>query len=273
MTGPTEFYPGTEPSLVTPSAAMDAGRRPSVRPVVVVTFHRAMYTLLRTLSPPLSGRKQSLGGGIVCSPVGRRYTLLLCPVGASGTVLALENAIELGARTIVFLGWCGSLSPGCPMAHVVVPTSAVREEGTSYHYLAPERRPEASSHLTSSIVARLDDDGIPHRTGTVWSTDAPYRETGTKVKRYAAAGVLAVDMETSAILALAEYHQLEAAGALIVSDELSGGAWNPGWRKHPAFKRRLVALSRSILRCCNHLPSREDILSNRKSKIENRKSQ
>ena len=144
------------------------------------------------------------------------------------------------------------------MAHVVVPTSAVREEGTSYHYLPPDRQPEACPHLTGSIVASLECDEIPHHTGTVWSTDAPYRETGTKVTRYAAEGILAVDMETSAILALAEYHKLEAAGALIVSDELFGGAWNPGWRKHSAFKRRLVALSRSMLRCCSHLPSRED---------------
>jgi uridine phosphorylase len=254
VTGPREFFEVDAPSLVTPSAAMAAGKKqPRVRPVVLVTFHGAMFSLLRTLSSPLALRKRAAGGAVLCNPPGRRHTLALCPVGASGTVLALENTIALGGKTLLFLGWCGSLNPACEMTHVVVPTSAVREEGTSHHYLPSSERVRASDHLVEAIVQSLKRGGIAHSTGPVWSTDAPYRETATKVRRYAEEGVLGVDMETSAIFALAAYRKCEAAGALIVSDELFGDSWNPGWQTHSSFKPRLLALARSMLACCHHL--------------------
>ncbi len=237
---------------------MAAGkRRPRVRPVVLSTFHHATFTLLRGLSSPLAVRRTSVGGGLLCNPPGRRYTLVLCPVGASGTVLALENAIALGATTILFVGWCGSLDPSCPMAHVIVPTTAVREEGTSYHYLGADHHAQSSENLTEAVVRVLTRNGLPHTAGPVWSTDAPYRETASKVQRYAEKGVLAVDMETSAILALAAYRECEAAGALIVSDELFGANWNPGWQTHPSFRPRLLALGRAMLACCNHLTTQK----------------
>jgi uridine phosphorylase len=255
---PQEFFAGSDPSMVTPPAAMAAaGRRPSVRPVTLVTFHRAMFTLLRGLSSPLAVRKSSVGGAVLCNPPGRRYTLALCPVGASGTVLALENTLALGAGTILFLGWCGSLNPACAMTHIVVPTSAVREEGTSYHYLPADQEVRASERLIEPIVQNLSRAGIAHSTGRVWSTDAPYRETSAKVNHYAEQGVLGVDMETSAIFALAAYRRCEAAGALIVSDELFARQWNPAWQNHPQFKPRLLSLARSMLACCNHLATHQ----------------
>lgn len=254
MTEPSLFYPGDEESLVTPSGALGSRKKQHrFRPLVVATFHKGMFSLLRMISSPLAWRKWGLAGAEVCNPPRREHTLMLCPVGASGTVLALENAIQLGARHVLFLGWCGSLSESCPIAHVVVPTSAVREEGTSYHYLPPSEQPEASRRLIDPIVTVLRQDGIPHTTGTVWSTDAPYRETPGKVHRYAREGVLAVDMESSAILALAAYRSIEAAGALIVSDELFTESWKPAWRTHPVFRRRLTSLARCMVRCCDRL--------------------
>ncbi len=249
-----QFYAGDEPSLVTPTAAMAAGRkRPRVKPLVLCTFHRAMFALLRGLSSPLAIRKSSVGGAVLCNPPGRGYTVVLCPVGASGTVLALENMISLGATSILFVGWCGSLDPSCPMTHVIVPTTAVREEGTSFHYLPPDEPVHSSKRLTRIILDALARGGIPYSAGCVWSTDAPYRETPTKVRRFSSQQVRAVDMETSAIFALAAFRRCEAGGALIVSDELFHQEWNPGWQKHASFKPRLLALCRSMLDCCNHL--------------------
>jgi uridine phosphorylase len=75
----------------------------------------------------------------------------------------------------------------------------------------------------------------PIHRGTVWSTDAPFRETVGKVGAYQAAGVLAVDMETSALFAVARFRGIRLASLLVVSDELSSLSWRPGF-KDPRFQ-------------------------------------
>lgn len=163
-------------------------------------------------------------------------------VGAPMAVLTAEKLIACGARRLIVAGACGALKPGLAIGDVVLPTHAVSEEGTSRHYPA-HGEIVTSPGLRLKLAAFLDDLGCPSTVGPVWTTDAPYRETRTKVQAYTRQGIVAVDMEYSALLSLAAWRGIECAGIFWVSDELWQESWKSGftsksYRKH---WRHLVA--------------------------------
>ena len=84
-------------------------------------------------------------------------------------------------------------------------------------------------NLSRILTDILDDRGAKYVRGGVWTTDAPFRETREKVAQYSDQGVLAVDMETSAVMTVARFRELRWAGLMVVSDELWGEKWNPGF--------------------------------------------
>jgi uridine phosphorylase len=151
---------------------------------------------------------------------GGRVTTVIGTVGAPATVVALEGAIALGARQILFFGIFGSLQPDLKIGDMVIADGTIREEGTSYHYL-PADAPAVPSTRMLEAARRAADA----RTGLIWTTDAPYRETRTKAARLASDGVLGVEMEVSAVYALAQYRDVEALALLVVSDQLVGEKW------------------------------------------------
>lgn len=150
------------------------------------------------------------------------------PIGAPMAVSACELLIEAGARNLIVAGIAGSLTPDVPIGGIVIPTGALREEGTSYHYLPPEADPLPAADLTEALVAAAAARGITPGLGRVWTTDAIFREMGWKVRQYRAAGILAVEMELAALLALAQVRGVRLAAVLAISDELFH-PWTPGW--------------------------------------------
>jgi uridine phosphorylase len=163
-------------------------------------------------------------------------------IGAPQAVMGMEKLIALGAKDLWVLGWCGSLQPGLRIGHLVIPTSAISEEGTSRHYPVHERKPHTNHALNQILTATLRSRGQLYRVGEVWTTDAPYRETRTKVKTYQEQNVLAVEMEMSALMTVALYRSVRLAALLVVSDELFDFKWHAGFRD-PGFKakRQLAA--------------------------------
>jgi purine-nucleoside phosphorylase len=168
---------------------------------------------------------------------GGEYFSVLGPfLGAPHAVMGMEKIIALGAKRIWSIGWCGSLQPDLKIGDFVIPTGAICEEGTSAHYPIGDRPLSADLDLCGSIDSRLSQEGKKVRRGVVWTTDAPYRETPSKVLAYQSRGVLGVEMEMSALMTLAIYRSVQFAGLLVVSDELSGLTWRPGFRD-PRFRR------------------------------------
>src|SRR5574341_1748998 len=121
-----------------------------------------------------------------------------------------------------------SLQSKAPIGTLIVPTGCVREEGTSPHYVGDEAALAASRRLVQVIGEVGAQEGAKIVAGPVWSIDAPYRETVSKINAYQARGVLGVDMETSAMYALGVVRRVEVCNLLVVSDEL----WHE-WK--PAF--------------------------------------
>ena len=141
----------------------------------------------------------------------------------------MEKLIVLGAKRFWAIGWCGSLQRYLRIGDVVIPTSAVSEEGTSRHYPAGNGPVGTDPDMNKLLIQAARELPVQSLAGAVWSTDAPYRETPDKVRQYSEQGVLAVEMEMSALMQVALFRSVAVAGLLIVSDELFDLRWHTGF--------------------------------------------
>lgn len=159
-------------------------------------------------------------------------------IGAPMAAIALEKTIVLGAEEIVLFGWCGGLSAELAIGDVLIPSSALAGEGTSAHY--PHTLPLApSSPLCERLGSWLGSHGLQARTGKVWSTDAIFREDRRLLgDLHRQEGVVAVDMEFSALCAVAAFRRVKFAAILVVSDHLSGPSWRPGFTSRDFLGRK-----------------------------------
>jgi uridine phosphorylase len=138
---------------------------------------------------------------------GMRFGIIGCAVGASFAVLLAEELFVSGCRFLISLTSAGQI--GAPPEHdgpppyFVVIDRALRDEGTSYHYLAPGEFAEADPALVAGAMRALRDIGLPVYQGAAWTTDAPFRETAAAIERARARNILAVEMEAAALYAFA----------------------------------------------------------------------
>jgi uridine phosphorylase len=114
----------------------------------------------------------------------------------------------------------------------VVPSYAVRDEGTSYHYAPPAREIGADPAVVAVIEDVLRESGAPYRVGKTWTTDAIYRETRGRIARRAAEGCITVEMECAAFIAVARFRGVRFGQILAISDDVSGEVWGPRHADH-----------------------------------------
>ncbi len=166
-------------------------------------------------------------------------------IGAPAVTNQAEELIAWGTRRLVILSLAGGLQPELYPRSIVVCDRALRDEGTSYHYLPPGREVGGSDALASSICGALASDGISASRGATWSTDAPYRETQLEAEQFGREGVMAVDMESAGLYAAAQVRGVEAASVFVIGDSLAGPRWSapPDMRAlHMRLKQVLDAL-------------------------------
>ena len=111
-------------------------------------------------------------------------------------------ASRLRGKSDFGLTSAGRVNPELRIPGIVIATAAVRDEGTSYHYLPAGSVVEGHGSLAEILAAELQRLPLPLTTGTVWTTDAPYRETKSQLAEHAAAGVSAVEMQAASLFAL-----------------------------------------------------------------------
>jgi uridine phosphorylase len=148
-------------------------------------------------------------------------------IGAPAAVAVFEELIALGTRKFISLGTAGTLQKNIRIGDLIVCDRAIRDEGTSHHYLKPSKYARASEDLTLRITDALDSLKQKYRIGTSWTIDAPYRETLAEVRRYQKEGVATVEMEAAALFAVAGYRKVEIGAMFTVSDSLADLEWKP----------------------------------------------
>lgn len=179
--------------------------------------------LLNTLKRKAIKETKNMGYGMFF--LLKDKVILYQSIGAPAAVLSLEGLIASGAKEIILLGFSGSLNPEFQIGSVVSISKAFSEEGTSRHYFPRKRYFKPSDTLKNVVEKIIYSHSLSFLEGSIVSTDAPFRETKSWLKKNQKKRIGLVDMETSAVFALAEFRGVESAALTIVSDEIWSGKW------------------------------------------------
>ena len=236
-----------DPAVISPGAfhtymasrSKVAPQQLSIPPRLMVTFHSNMFHAARRR---IRGRylRWYYGSRLVVGSLrGTKLAVLHSFMGSSPATMMLEELIACGGRQVVEVGLCGGLGPVARAGDIIVADEAFVDEGTSGHYFGNASKFSASERVSEAIKGALADAGLPFEVGGIWTTDAPYRETRAKLREFKRLGAIGVNMETSALLAVADYRGIEVGSIQVVSDVLDKKDWKP------AFHEKIVS-ERSI---------------------------
>lgn len=180
----------------------------------------------------------------VVEHLGKRIAVFNPGVGAPAAAGSLEDIIALGATKIIGCGGAGIVKQGFDVGHIIVPTGAVRDEGTSHHYQPVEVAVVPHPLAVDAIDAELSDAGVPHDKGLTWTTDAIFRETPEKVARRREQGCISVEMEASAMFAVAMFRGAVYGQLLYAGDDVSAQTWDHRhWEKQTSVRERVLELA------------------------------
>ena len=135
---------------------------------------------------------------------GMGFGIIGCAVGASFAVLVAEELFVSGCRLLISVSSAGQIVPAEKPPYFVLIERALRDEGTSYHYLPPSDYSRIEDGLLSMLVDSFSQLTVPVYRGAAWTTDAPFRETAHAIDQARLQGILAVEMEAAALYAFAE---------------------------------------------------------------------
>lgn len=155
----------------------------------------------------------------------KKMGLFLSRVGAPACAAGLEEIIALGAKKVIQFGCCGILNQSIADGKIIIPSSAVRDEGTSYHYVSGSEEISADNLSNEIAVQYLKRTNIPYIVGKVWTTDAIYRETPEAIAERKKQGCIAVEMECSASLAVAKFRNIPIIQFFYGADNLDSDKW------------------------------------------------
>lgn len=147
-------------------------------------------------------------------------------VGAPACAACFEEVVAMGAKKFVLFGSCGVLDDAAVKDRIVVPVSAIRDEGTSYHYAPPSAEIEADADMVRVLERVLKDCGYSYVKGKTWTSDAIYRETLPVIQERRSEGCLTVEMECASMLAVSQYRRIPFIQFLYGADLLGSDSWD-----------------------------------------------
>jgi len=145
--------------------------------------------------------------------------------GSPMTVELAEEFAAMGVKCMILMTWGGMLQPDIKPGDIVVVDKAIRDEGTSYHYLPPAKYIEADMQLANQLMDAIKARGGNCTRGTTWTTDAPYRETLNEIKQYQSEGVKTVEMESAGLFTVGQVRKIPTVSVVVGMDSLSELRW------------------------------------------------
>jgi uridine phosphorylase len=157
---------------------------------------------------------------------GEKLALIQAAVGSPLAAGQIDELTALGIKKFIACGMCGVLKKELAVGNLIIPVAAIRDEGTSYHYVKPAREILANERIVNIIENTLQELKIPFIKAKTWTTDALYRETFLKVAQRKEEGCVTVEMEASAYMAVSQYNNVEFGQILSAGDSLAGVKWD-----------------------------------------------
>ena len=150
----------------------------------------------------------------------RGFLLVFAAIGSPMAAGIIEELGYFGIENFIAYGTAGCIDNGLDAETILVVDRAIRDEGTSNHYLSPSVYVETNAEITAAIERVFAKTQIKYQRGTVWTTDALYRETGRRVAKRLSQGAVAVDMECAGFAAAAKKKGLKFGQFLFFSDKI-----------------------------------------------------
>lgn len=222
-------------------ACMNFDRKDLPRKYVLIYQKTPLNYLKKKYKGSLTVRK--IHEDIKIYQIGSIGVVKLDGIGAPNAVAILEELIALGGRHFLNLGSAGGLK----RLGIFVCDKAIRGEGTSSHYMPRGKYSYPDRRLTEKLAESLKKEGLDYEMAPVWTTDAVYRETKTKISQYRREGVAAVDMEASALFVVAMVKKVKMAAAFAAGD-LLGEKWTPQFNEM-THKKALNKLVNAGIEC------------------------
>lgn len=220
------FTPGQ--AVIEPKLAVEP--IPDFPETVVSVFSWQLFdALLAFLGGEAVGESHSVDGITYIYRVnyrGKTFAFCKASLGAPGCVGLFEEVIAMGAKRIILTGNCGVLDKSIADCGIILPTSALRDEGTSYHYAPAADRIPVNRQYRAEFEKILGELGYPYIEGTTWTTDAFFRETPEKIAARKAQGAVCVEMECAAMQAMCDYRGVEFFQYLYAGDNLDHPTWD-----------------------------------------------
>ncbi|MBS7401824.1 MAG: nucleoside phosphorylase [Eubacteriales bacterium] len=170
--------------------------------------------------------------------------VLLCPLGAPQAARMMEILSALGVEKFVVCGGAGTLDDAVTGEKILLATAAVRDEGTSYHYLPPAREVSLNENVRKKVIECLQAEHQNFLEVKTWTTDASFRETPDKVEMRRKEGCAVVEMECAAYYAVAEFKHLSCAVLLYAGDVVHKAGWEyRNWHARNDMREHLFDLA------------------------------
>ena len=147
-------------------------------------------------------------------------------VGAPLAAAFLEELIAVGVTKYIVCGGCGVLDRSIDSGALMIINSAVRDEGTSYHYLPPSREVKANPRGVEVLEETCREAGVAYKLVKAWTTDAFYRETPGKRKARLAEGCEIVEMEAATFFAVAQFREIKLGQIVYGGDLVHPDGWD-----------------------------------------------
>ena len=222
-------------------------RRPRVHPAVVLCFFNDLLNRLADegVLTPLYTLRSEIGTNPVYEFNTPSGPVAVVHPGMGGPLAAavVEELAALGMTSVVACGGAGALVDDLDRGAIMVVDSALRDEGTSFHYAPPSRVIEADPDGVAALVGVLNARRVAHRVGRTWTTDAIFREARSRVERRVAEGCSMVDMESAAFIAVARYRHVRFAQLLYAGDSLVGEWDHRSWLRAGEVREQLFYLA------------------------------
>lgn len=174
---------------------------------------------------------------------GQSLAIFYPGMGSGLSALVLDRVIAMGCSSIIGCGGAGSLVD-LPLGHVVIPSSAIRDEGASYHYLAPTREVHIVPKVLEVLETVASAKEVSFTVGKTWTTDGFFRTTRSKLDQRVSEGCVTVEMEVASLLAVAERRGINFGQYLFAADNLAGFEWDHrDWTEAIDAQRQIFELA------------------------------
>lgn len=229
--------PPSENSVLNPVDLIEYGKdlhgreAPRIPPYCVLAFFKEMYEHVeKTFHPEVihyfSEKNPMFDPIHIFDYKGVDIAFVFPGIASPQAAAILEFMIAFGGEHFISIGGVGTLSADIKRGEIILPTKALRDEGTSFHYEKPSRYSYPSDLMLEYLRKSLKENDVPYREGGTWTTDAFFRETVEKVEEFHKEGCLTVEMEASALFSVAKCRRKHIGGLFAARDCVAGPRWD-----------------------------------------------